>query len=98
MTHTSREKTSFCAPLLFSSLGRRAIQGIAVGVGAGLISLTAMGQETPVSSSSNAATPQMEEVVVTGSMIKRVNAETAEAVTIVKMDALKDLGVTTVEQ
>jgi iron complex outermembrane receptor protein len=42
--------------------------------------------------------PEMQEIVVTGSMIKRVNAETAEAVTVVKMDTLKDLGVTTVEQ
>jgi iron complex outermembrane receptor protein len=43
-------------------------------------------------------TAQLEEIVVTGSMIKRVNAETAEAVTIVNMDSLKDLGVTSVEQ
>ena len=96
--HMSREKASSGARLLFGSPGRRAVQGIAVGVGAALISLTAMGQEAPASSSSNAATPQMEEVVVTGSMIKRVNAETAEAVTSIKMDDLKDLGVSTVEQ
>jgi iron complex outermembrane receptor protein len=42
--------------------------------------------------------PELQEIVVTGSMIKRINAETAEPVTIVKMDALKDLGITTVEQ
>src|ERR1700678_3904873 len=41
---------------------------------------------------------QLQEIVVTGSMIKRPNAETAESVTIVKMDALKDMGITTVEQ
>jgi iron complex outermembrane receptor protein len=40
----------------------------------------------------------LQEIVVTGSMIKRADAETAEAVTVVKMDTLKDLGVTTVEQ
>ena len=40
----------------------------------------------------------MQEVVITGSMIKRVNAETAEAVTTVKMDALKDQGVSSVEE
>jgi iron complex outermembrane recepter protein len=45
-----------------------------------------------------AADSQLQEIVVTGSMIKRINAETAEAVTIVKMDSLKDLGVTSVEQ
>ena len=96
--HISREKMSSGAQLLSGSPGRRAVQGIAVGVGAALISLTAMAQQAPASSSSNAATPQMEEVVVTGSMIKRVNAETAEAVTSIKMDDLKDLGVSTVEQ
>ena len=31
-------------------------------------------------------------------MIRRPNAETAEAITVVKMDALKDLGITSVEQ
>src|SRR3984885_14580554 len=41
---------------------------------------------------------ELQEVVVTGSMIKRPNAETAEAVTILQVDALKDQGVTNVEQ
>src|SRR5580658_6226290 len=41
---------------------------------------------------------ELQEIVVTGSMIQRVNAETAEAVTIIKMDAIKDMGITTVEQ
>ena len=44
------------------------------------------------------AGPELQEIVVTGSMIKRVNAETAEAITILKVDALKDQGITTVEQ
>src|ERR1700677_4268313 len=63
---------------------------------ASLMSASAMGQQAPASSAD--ATPELQEIVVTGSMIKRVNAETAEAVTVVKMDSLKDLGVTTVEQ
>jgi len=42
--------------------------------------------------------PQLEEIVVTGSLIKRPNAETAEAVTIVTAESLKDQGITTVEQ
>ena len=63
---------------------------------ASLISFTATGQEAPVSA--NAASPEMQEVVVTGTMIKRVDAETAEAVTILKADALKDQGITNVEQ
>jgi iron complex outermembrane recepter protein len=61
-----------------------------------LIGASAMGQQAPASSASDST--ELQEVVVTGSMIKRVNAETAEAVTIVKMDTLKDMGVTTVEQ
>jgi len=40
----------------------------------------------------------LQTVVVTGSMIKRPNAETAEAVTVLKADALKDQGITSVEQ
>jgi iron complex outermembrane recepter protein len=47
---------------------------------------------------SDTAAPELEEIVVTGSLIKRANAETAEAITILKSDALKDLGITNVEQ
>ena len=61
-----------------------------------LIGASAMGQQAPASSASDST--ELQEIVVTGSMIKRVNAETAEAITVVKMDTLKDMGVTTVEQ
>ena len=94
--HAAREKSSSGTGLPFGSLNRRAVHGIAAGLGASVISLTAMGLEAPVSS--NTAALELQEVVITGSMIKRPSAETAEAVTIVKMDAFKDLGVTTVEQ
>ena len=40
----------------------------------------------------------IQEVIVTGTMIKRPNAETAEAITILKSDALKDQGIVNVEQ
>lgn len=71
-----------------------AAAGIAIG---SLAAPSAFGQQqAPAASSSDAQ--ELQEIVVTGSMIKRVNAETAEAVTVVKMDTLKDLGVTTVEQ
>lgn len=60
---------------------------------ASLVGASALGQEAPVSSA-----PELQEIVVTGSMIKRVNAETAEAITILKADALKDQGIATVEQ
>lgn len=41
---------------------------------------------------------KLERVVVTGSAIKRIDAETAVPVTIIKMEALKKQGVTSVEQ
>ena len=44
------------------------------------------------------AAPALQEVVVTGTMIKRTNAETAEAITILSADSLKDQGITSVEQ
>jgi iron complex outermembrane receptor protein len=73
--------------LLHRGLVAAAIYGIT------LIGATANAQQAPA-----AQEPELQEIVVTGSMIKRVNAETAEAVTIVRMESLKDLGVTTVEQ
>ena len=66
-------------------------------VGASLISFSALGQQQATTSSDTTA-PELQEIVVTGSMIARPNAETAEAITVVKMDTLKDLGVTSVEQ
>jgi iron complex outermembrane recepter protein len=41
---------------------------------------------------------ELQEVVVTGSLIARPNAETAEAVTIISTESLKEQGITTVEQ
>src|ERR1700728_186334 len=41
---------------------------------------------------------ELQEIVVTGSMIKRVNAETAEAISILKADDLKAQGIENVEQ
>jgi iron complex outermembrane receptor protein len=41
---------------------------------------------------------QIQEVVVTGTMIKRTEAETTEAITILKSDLLKEQGITNVEQ
>jgi iron complex outermembrane recepter protein len=43
-------------------------------------------------------TPVLQEVVVTGSLIKRPAAETAEAVTVLKVDELKNQGIVSVEQ
>src|ERR1700735_728458 len=62
------------------------------------IAMPAMAQQAPAASTSDSDTPELQEIVVTGSMIKRPNAETAEAITILKVDALKEQGVTSVEQ
>jgi iron complex outermembrane receptor protein len=64
---------------------------------AGILSAAAQAQQAPTATADNTV-PEMQEVVVTGTMIKRVDAETAEAVTILKADALKDQGITNVEQ
>src|SRR6185312_10042414 len=42
--------------------------------------------------------PELQEVVVTGTLIRRPSAETAEAITILNADTLKNQGVTNVEQ
>jgi iron complex outermembrane recepter protein len=60
------------------------------------IEAPAMAQEAPATTA--ATETELQEIVVTGSMIKRPNAETAEAVTIIKVDALKDQGIVNVEQ
>jgi iron complex outermembrane receptor protein len=58
--------------------------------------MPAMAQQAPAASASDTA--DLQEIVVTGSMIKRPAAETAEAITILKSDSLKDQGVVNVEQ
>ncbi len=63
---------------------------------ASLIGVTAMGQQAPAVSTAD--TPELQEIVVTGSLIRRPNAETAEAITILKSDSLKQLGITTVQE
>ena len=76
----------------------RIIRGV---VAAGAVStafavLPAAAQQAP--GVANDTSGQLEEIVVTGSMIKRPNAETAEAVTILKADDLKEQGIVSVEQ
>src|ERR1700691_6273578 len=60
------------------------------------IEMPAMAQEAPATTA--APEPELQEIVVTGTMIKRPNAETAEAVTILKVDALKEQGIVNLEQ
>jgi iron complex outermembrane receptor protein len=65
---------------------------------AGILSTGAHAQQAPSSSADESNRAQMEEVVITGTLIKRVNAETAEAITVLKSDALKDQGIENLEQ
>jgi iron complex outermembrane receptor protein len=70
---------------------RLMFSGGAVMVGLGLLAQPALAQQ-----SSDAA--PIQRVEITGSAIKRIDAETAVPVTVVKMDDLKKQGITTVEQ
>lgn len=67
-------------------------------IGANLLHSQAWAQQvaTPPATSPDAAV--LQEVVITGSLIKRPNSETAEAITILKADALKNQGIENVEQ
>jgi iron complex outermembrane recepter protein len=85
--------------LLAKSVLRRVVRGI-VAAGAlstALIGLPAVAQQAPAIAA-DASVTELQEIVVTGSMIKRPAAETAEAVTILKTDALKEQGIASVEQ
>ena len=68
---------------------------VLAGVLIGILGDTAWAQDAAATSADEA---QLAEVVVTGSLIKRPNAETAEAISIISADDLKNQGITTVEQ
>jgi iron complex outermembrane receptor protein len=48
--------------------------------------------------SPHSAAPQLQTIVVTGTMIPRTEAETAQAITILKTSSLKNMGIVNVEQ
>ncbi|HEV2267982.1 MAG TPA: TonB-dependent receptor [Steroidobacteraceae bacterium] len=50
------------------------------------------------SSSGTVAAPELQTVVVTGTLIARPAAETAEAITVIRADTLKSMGITNVEE
>jgi iron complex outermembrane receptor protein len=54
-------------------------------------------QAPPAPATTDDTNAPLQEVIVTGTMIRRPNAETAEAITVLKADALKQQGVTNVE-
>lgn len=72
-------------------------QVIATGAFSMLAISPVMAQQTSAPAAASAE-PEVQAVVVTGSMIKRVESETADPITIIKAEALKDLGITSVEQ
>ena len=85
--------------LLSKSVLHRVVRGIiaAGALSTALIGLPAVAQQAPAVAA-DASEPELQEIVVTGTMIKRPNAETAEAVTILKVDALKEQGIVNLEQ
>ena len=60
--------------------------------------LLAQAATVPAPADNSAPPPTLQTVIVTGSMIARPAAETAEAITVLKADALKNQGITNVEQ
>jgi iron complex outermembrane recepter protein len=72
----------------------RAIGGVVVTASLALLSQEASAQEQ---ASPTAPQAVLQEVVVTGTMIKRTNAETAVPITILKADDLRNQGITSVE-
>ena len=61
-----------------------------------MIGLPAVAQQAPAKAADTGV--ELQEIVVTGSLIKRTENESAEAITIIKADALKDQGIVNVEQ
>ena len=92
--HTSRAKSSSGTELPYSSLIRRSGRGIAVGLGASLISLAAIGQQAPA----GATGPELQEIIVTGSRISRTDAETPSPVQVLTAEDLKQSGYTTISE
>ena len=99
MSHSSRVSEAIDSLIPRASVTkamRRALLASAVALSFAFVSHEASAQEQ--APAAEAEVPVLQEVVVTGSMIKRANAETAVPITILKADALKDQGITTVEQ
>jgi iron complex outermembrane receptor protein len=80
-------------------LKRAVAFGILAGCGAGPLAAEAQ-QTTPPAppGAAPAAAPELQTVVVTGTLIARPAAESAEAITIVKATALQSMGIVNVEQ
>jgi iron complex outermembrane recepter protein len=90
MMHTSRGKSSSGVQLPLRGLIRRSVRGIAVGLGASLISLAALAADT----TAPAPTPELLEIVVTGSSIAQKLDSSSLPVTILSADEIAKTGFT----
>src|SRR5580698_2824626 len=77
--------------MLFNPRLRSAIHRTLFGVGASLLVSVTFAQQAPPSQS-----PELTEIVVTGSLIKRTDTETPSPVQVISAVDLKDLGYTNV--
>ena len=62
------------------------------------LSAPAQSASPAASAASSVASEATQRVEVTGSMLARTSAETAEAITVISVDSLKSMGITTIEQ
>lgn len=65
----------------------------AAGLGTALMSAVAMGQ-----TATTAPAPELQEIIVTGSLIKRTDIETPSPVQVLTSDAIKEMGYTNISQ
>jgi len=79
---------------------KRTLRLSAPAIAGAVFSLSALAQSVPAPSAaaSGVAVEAPQRVEVTGSMLARTNAETAEAISVITADSLKSQGVTTIEQ
>jgi iron complex outermembrane receptor protein len=89
---TSRGKSSSGTGVLSPGRIRRTDLRIAAGLGASLMSLVAMGQVAP-----ETAVTQLQEIVVTGSHIRRTDAETPSPVQVITAEELHESGYTSTQ-
>ena len=88
--HTSRGKSSSGTQLPSSSLIRRSVRLIAAGLAGSLVSLAATAADTPAA----ASTPELEEIVVTGSTIAQKLELSSLPVTILSSEEIGKTGFT----
>ena len=81
-----------------TSFARPIRRSVAIGTVTALSGLFAAHAQAQTKAATGPSDEPLQEVVVTGTMIKRTNAETAVPITVLKADALRDQGITSVEQ